>query len=60
MKPPPLLMVCLHAFGLALLAFSLALVAPIGLPAWQWTLNAAALLYGLTTAGSWLRRALRD
>jgi len=56
-KLPPLLMVGVNAFTLALLLFSLALVAPYGPPAWLWSLNAVAIASGLCSAGYWYRRA---
>jgi len=50
-------MVGVNAFTLALLLFSLALVAPYGPPAWLWSLNAVAIASGLCSAGYWYRRA---
>jgi hypothetical protein len=60
MRPPPLLMVGVYAFGLALVGFSLVLLAPYGPPAWVWSLNAVAIASGLCSAGYWLRQAHRD
>ena len=59
MRPPPLLMVGITAFGLAMLVFSLVLVAQTGPGAWLWTYNAFALVCGVGTLGYWLRAAHR-
>jgi hypothetical protein len=58
-RPPPLLMIGVTSFTLALLLFSLALVAPYGPPPWQWALNGVAIVYGLWSAAYWYRQANR-
>ena len=52
-------MIGVNAFMLALLLFSLALVAPYGPPRWLWALNGVAVAYGLWSAGYWWRQANR-
>jgi len=58
-KPPPLLMVGVDAFMLALLVFGVALIAPFGPPPWLWSLNAAGIAYCVCSAAYWCRQANR-
>jgi len=58
-RPPPLLMIGVNAFTLALLLFGVALIAPIGPPLWLWALNAVGGVYCLGSAGYWYRQANR-
>ena len=53
-------MVGLFAFVLALELFAVVLVAPLGLPLWQWLLNAVAIAYGLGCFAFWCCRAVRS
>jgi len=59
-KPWPLLMVGVYVFLLALLAFSLALVAQTAPPPWIWALNAVAAASGALALGYWCRLAARS
>jgi len=59
MRPAPLLMVEITAFSLAMLVFSLVLVAQTRPGAWLWMYNAFALVCGVGTFGYWLRAARR-
>jgi hypothetical protein len=54
MRPSPLVMLCVYAFGIALLLFSAALVARTQQPTWLWALNAVAFASGLGGFGYWL------
>jgi hypothetical protein len=58
-KPPPLLMIGVNAFSLALVGFGATLTAPISPPAWLWSLNAAAAASCLFSVGYWCRQANR-
>lgn len=60
MNPPPLPMVGLFAFAVALQLFGVVLVVPLGPPLWLWAVNALGIAYGVGCFVFWCRRAVKS